>query len=143
MWLTISCVQGKRRGVNVYHPHSWKIAKQLCIDILAGIHPNGAARSVYATVFNNSGSVSNATVMRNVYDVETWYHKQYGSGRVVECSSYDGRLYTLRVETAHYIMCCSDIEIDIMVRGEPIKTGSIFTAITHYIEEFKKRFGGF
>lgn len=138
MWLTISCVQGKRRGVTVYHPHSLGIAKQLCIDILAGIHPNGAARSVYATVFDSVGNVSSATVMRNVFDVEKWYNKQSGVRYVRSLINCDGRLYDMRVETAHYIMCCSDIEIDVMVRGEPIKTGSIFTAITHYIEEFKK-----
>jgi hypothetical protein len=142
MWCTISCVQGKRRGVNVYHPHSWAIAKQLCIDILIGIHPNGAANYVYVTVFDHVGHVLNATGLHTVFDVENWYDKRVGVSKVTEYSDCDGRWYNVRVETASYTICSGDVGVHIMVRGEPIKTGSIYTAITHYMEEFRKRIGG-
>ena len=142
MWCTISCLQGKRRGVTVYHPHSWAIAKQLCIDILIGIHPNGAARSVYVVVYNHVGNVMNAQTLRTVYDIEKWYNERVGVGRVTEYSTCDNRYYPLRVETGNYTMFCGDIGVHFMVRGEPIKTGSVFTAIKHYIEEFMERIGG-
>lgn len=140
MWCTISCVQGKRRGVNVYHPHSWEIAKQLCFDILAGIHPNGAALIVYAVVFDSSGRVANAATLRTIYDVEKWYNERFGV-RVTQEFSADGRLYNMDVETTSYTMCGGDVGVHLMVRGEPIKTSAVFTAITHYIEEFKNRIG--
>lgn len=131
MWLTISCIQDKRRGVNVYHPHTWATAKQLSIDILAGIHPNGAARSVYAVVYNSAGNVMNAQTLCTVYGIEKWYNERVGVNHVTEYSSCDNIWYVQRVETASYTMFAGDVDVNVMVRGEPIKTGSIYTALTH------------
>ena len=77
MEIIVMCYTNKTRGMQVFHPHSAKIAKSLIWDLLTGVDPHGRAMCVWVDVYHNEHLATHRRIA-TMKELDNWYDELNG-----------------------------------------------------------------
>lgn len=138
MWYIVICMQDKRNGINVYHPHDRYQARMLALDLLYGRHKNGLASCVYISSWNRGGKCVHSRLCSLPSHVEAWMNAEIGCNSEWVCGEETRRMYK-PVTCREQVNFGSDCYAAFETHGELIKASRIFTALKHFVEELKQK----
>lgn len=137
MWIGISCIQERRRGVVTYHPHNIAIARNLAMEILLGIHPNGVANHIQISCWGSDGRLLRSRTCISTFDVEKWYDNENEcSGECTVVDETIGRIYTPFTFREVFNMPYAAVRIETTVHGEPVAANSMNNELKKFMEKF-------
>lgn len=137
MWYIIICMQEKKNGINVYHPHDRNQARELALNLLYGRHKNGLAPCVYISSWNRGGKCVHSRLCSLPSHVEEWMNAEVGRCSEWVCDTEARRMYqpvTCRGKVNFGADCYAAFE----THGDAITASRIFTALEYFTEELKK-----